>query len=612
VRCAKLLTLASLASATVLGFLPVSGQAASASLSISVSGNHLVTGSGAPIRLLGVNRSGTEYACIQGWGIFDGPNDAASVAAMASWHINAVRIPLNEDCWLNLNGVNAAYGGANYQNALQSYVSLLHQYGLYAVLDLHWNAPGSQPATGQQVMADADHGPAFWSSVATTFKADPAVLFDVYNEPHDISWSCWLNGCNAPGWNAAGMQSLVNAIRATGATQPIMLGGLAWSNDLSGWLANEPTDPASALVASFHNYNFNLCDSSCWNTTVAPVASRVPVVTGEIGEDDCAHGFIDQYMGWADSLGISYVGWTWDTWDCAGGPALIADYSGTPTAFGVGFRDHLATLADGWTSLGGALIKGPAASVTSGSRLDVFGVGTDQALWLRWWNGTSWSNWGSLGGRLTSSPAVASQGNRIDVFARATDNALWHLWFNGSTWSAWESLGGALIAAPAAASPASGQLDVFAVGTDRAVYRRIFNGTAWSGWELLGGRLTSDLGAVSWGQGRIDVFGRATDNALWHRAFNGSSWSNWESLGGVLASGPAATSWGFNRIDLYVVGTDGTLYHKFWNGSTWNGWQYVGGTPTTTPAAVAPGPGVIDLFIRGTDQQLWQKTFSGL
>jgi endoglucanase len=321
-----------------------SGASAGAPLSIGVSGNHLVS-NGTVVRLLGVNRSGTEYACIQGWGIFDGPNDDASVAAMAAWHINAVRIPLNEDCWLSINGVNPAYAGATYRTAIQTYVNLLHQHGLYAILELHWNAPGTSRATGQQVMPDADHSPAFWTSVATLFKADPAVLFDLYNEPHDVSWSCWLNGCNAPGWNIAGMQTLVTTVRSTGATQPIMIGGLAWANDLSGWLANRPSDPAHALVASFHNYNFNVCKPSCWDSTVATLAAQVPVVTGELGEDDCAHTYIDQYMNWADAHGISYLGWTWDTWNCSSGPALISSYDGTPTAFGVGFRDHLAGLS---------------------------------------------------------------------------------------------------------------------------------------------------------------------------------------------------------------------------------------------------------------------------
>src|SRR5712671_5623632 len=87
--------------------------AQAATLAVQVNGTRLVDQNGAPLRLLGVNRSGAEYACAQGWGIFDGPSDAASIAAIASWHVNAVRVPLNEDCWLGVNGVNLSYGGAN-------------------------------------------------------------------------------------------------------------------------------------------------------------------------------------------------------------------------------------------------------------------------------------------------------------------------------------------------------------------------------------------------------------------------------------------------------------------------------------------------------------------
>src|SRR6202011_308206 len=330
------------------GLAPLAAPAATADTAppaIHVAGDRLVDAYGATVRLLGVNRSGTEYACIQGWGIFDGPNDAGSVAAMASWHINAVRVPLNEDCWLNISGVNPAYGAAPYQNAIVNYVNLLHQRNLYVILDLHWNAPGTQRATGQQPMPDADHSPAFWQSVATRFKADPAVVFDLYNEPYGVDWNCWLNGCSAPGWPTAGMQQLVSEVRGAGASNVIMLGGLSYANDLTGWLSHQPTDSRRQLVASFHTYNFNTCNSlACWNAQESPVAAQVPLVTGEIGENDCAHGFIDAYMAWADSHAVSYLGWTWDTWNCSSGPALISNYNGTPTSFGVGFRDHLLTV----------------------------------------------------------------------------------------------------------------------------------------------------------------------------------------------------------------------------------------------------------------------------
>ena len=174
------------------------------------------------MRLLGVSRSGTEYACAQGYGFFDGPASARSIARMKSWHINAVRVPLNEDCWLGINGVKAGLGGDAYRGAIHTWVERLHAVGLYVVLDLHVAAPGAQKSLGIIPMADADHAPDFWRSVGAGFRSDPAVIFDLYNEPHDIDWDCWLRGCivpaggghgeGHPAYLAAGMQELVDAL----------------------------------------------------------------------------------------------------------------------------------------------------------------------------------------------------------------------------------------------------------------------------------------------------------------------------------------------------------------------------------------------------------------
>ena len=328
---------------------------------VAVSGNHLVGASGETIRLLGVDRSGAEYMCLYG-GIFDGPATPASVQAMAAWHINAVRVPLNEDCWLGINGVSPSTSGAAYRSAIEEYVSTLQSFGLVVILDLHWAAPGTHLAESQWPMADADHAPAFWTSVASAFAPNHGVVFDLFNEPYITSWSCWLKGCpttfevahQAVTYQSAGMQSLVNAVRSTGATQPLMLGGLGWSSDESQWRSFEPSDPAHQLAVSFHTYNFGGCNTeSCWNSTIAPLAQLVPVITGEFGENGCRASYIKAYMPWADTHGVSYLGWTWDatappsSWSCSAGPALIRTYAGLPTAYGAALRRHLAVLAKG-------------------------------------------------------------------------------------------------------------------------------------------------------------------------------------------------------------------------------------------------------------------------
>ncbi|MGA7672459.1 MAG: glycoside hydrolase family 5 protein [Nitrolancea sp.] len=321
--------------------------------SLSVNGNALIGSDGQTVQLHGVNRSGTESGCVQGWGIFDGPVDAVSIAAMRSWKINVVRIPLNEDCWLGINGVKAGYAGETYQRAVIDYVTRLNAAGIYTILELHWSAPGSERATKQRPMPDRDHSIAFWSSVASAFANDSGAIFDLFNEPFPSgtddtpsAWTCWNSGgdCDGIPYVTAGMQELVNAVRSTGAPNLIMLGGTSYSHDLSGWIRNRPYDPSGNLAASWHLYNFNPCvTTECWDENLSVLTSQVPLIAGEIGEDDCSADFVTTAMAWLDAHGQSYLAWTWDAW----GPScesmsLIQNDKGIPEGrYGQGVHDYL-------------------------------------------------------------------------------------------------------------------------------------------------------------------------------------------------------------------------------------------------------------------------------
>jgi endoglucanase len=330
--------------------LPSTGPAG-----LHVSGNRLLNSSGEVVQLRGVNRSGSEYACIQGWGNFDGPSDAASVAAIASWHSNVVRIPINEDCWLGINGVASAYSGQNYINAILGYVKLLHQFGMYAELSLMWGAPGTNQATYQPGAPDEDHSPALWASLARTFRDDPNVILAPWGETI-VDANCFLHGgvCEAtygPGnvaYDTAGMQQAVNVMRQAGYKGVISIPGIDYANNLTQWLSHEPSDPLGQLIAEAHVYGGNTCDStSCLDSQMAPVAAKVPLIFGETGEtfddSECGSSHVSTFMNWADAHGAGYEAWTWDTWGTCG--SLISDYNGTPAnGYGSYVKSHYAAL----------------------------------------------------------------------------------------------------------------------------------------------------------------------------------------------------------------------------------------------------------------------------
>jgi endoglucanase len=314
-------------------------------LAVSVRGNQLVDALGHTLHLIGVNRSGTQYMCVLGQGIFDGPADAASIAAIKTWQINTVRVPLNEDCWLGINGLNPAYSGVAYRSAIETYVARLNAAGIYVILDAHWNAPGATPANGPQDMLDASHGYALWRSIASAFKAHPAVLFDLYNEPHSLGgtaseqWNCWARGCR----EYAGMNGLVATVRAAGAHNVILLGGVGWAADDSEWLQHEPHDPLHQLAASFHVYDeHTLCTTEpCWKQTLLPIAAKVPLVADEFGEMQCgapaAIAWLNAWMSYATIHGFSMLAWGWNAKqaECSReGPLLITNYEGSPTPYG--------------------------------------------------------------------------------------------------------------------------------------------------------------------------------------------------------------------------------------------------------------------------------------
>lgn len=332
---------------------------------IKVQGNKIVNAQGQQVKLVGVNNSGLEYACVgnngtDGWGFHDGfsPTQTA-INTYKSWNMNAIRITLNETCWLGINGVKAQFAGSNYRQEVIKYVNLLNQNGMVAILDSQWNIGNPHIATSLAPMPNRDNSINFWLSVNETFKGNNMVVFDLHNEafPNNnvdtvAAWQCWKDAVNCTNmanqkgqsFTPVGFQELVTKLRQAGSTQVILLSGVRYSLHLSRWLEYKPTDPLNNLAASWHAYQFH--QDGNWQNVLNDmerVNQTVPVISGEIGNTDGSSSFTINMMKWMDARGIGYLAWTWNTW--GNGQALITNFNGTPTTYGQVVKNHFLSLS---------------------------------------------------------------------------------------------------------------------------------------------------------------------------------------------------------------------------------------------------------------------------
>jgi endoglucanase len=301
-----------------------------------VYGNTVCTADNQPHLFHGVDRPSME------WTSTGEHLSADDFALMGSWKANAVRIALNQDFWLS----GSQYYDPGYAALVDQAIGWAEDAGLDVILDLHWSDAGElgscAPNLGcQQVMAD-QNSITFWTEVATRYKDDGHVLFELYNEPHDVSWGIWKSGgATGLGWNAAGMQQMYDAVRATGAENLVVIGGIYWAYDLSGVEHNRIT--GHNIMYATHPYGGTSDRApSTWDSSWGALTATDPVIATEFGDgSNCDGSYSDKLIKYADAHNASWTAWAWFPGGC-GFPSIIKDWSGTPSDVGVIIKNALA------------------------------------------------------------------------------------------------------------------------------------------------------------------------------------------------------------------------------------------------------------------------------
>jgi endoglucanase len=350
---------ASLLASALLAPISYAQSSPPANTGLHVAGNQILNDAGQIVTLHGVNMmDGYAGTCLIGPpgrpSIFVMPTDQAAVDVMKTWHVTSVRIIINQDCWLGINGVNPLSSGAVYQDEIVRFVNLLTQNGMVVILSDLWTTALVGPYK-LKPMPDAVNSPVVWKAIASIFKGNTAVAFELFNEPAPdggndttAAWKCVRDGGTCPGvpYKAIGMQGLTNVVRATGATNLILAPGARGAQTLNRYLEFEVKDPLNNVAPVWHAYAPSYChDVNCWNVEIAPTAAKRPLVASEIGQYDNQASYINALMPWLDAHSSSYLVWAWYAPETT--TSLLVDNDGTPSSYGVGLRDHLQ-MFDAW------------------------------------------------------------------------------------------------------------------------------------------------------------------------------------------------------------------------------------------------------------------------
>jgi len=308
-------------------------------------GNQLKTTQGKVVWLQGLCVDSLE------WSAAGERLDKSIPVAIDGWKANVIRLPVKESFWFGRGlGQKVAEGGVKYRKLVDAVIADANARGAYVAIDLHvFGAPMEEHVE-------------FWNDAATRYKNHPAVLFELFNEPHGIDWKTWRDGGNLkaagsghkdrnPAENAVeltgevspGMQRLLDAVRATGARNLVVAGGLDWGYDLSGVVSGYALDErpgGNGIIYSSHLYPWK----TGWQHNTLDAAARFPIFVGEVG---CPESYRDfQFIppagrlpldGWAaDVLGLIQkhkLNWTGFSFHPKCGPNAISDWSYTPTPY---------------------------------------------------------------------------------------------------------------------------------------------------------------------------------------------------------------------------------------------------------------------------------------
>jgi hypothetical protein len=220
--------------------------------------------------------------------------------------------------------------------------------------------------------------------------------------------------------------------------------------------------------------------------------------------------------------------------------------------------------------------------------------GTDNNMYYRTYDGTTWNGWQVIPGQTYYEPAAAIYDGKLHV---AIIGPMYNAIYWGSVdlttgeFSGWEWIQGASDSTPALGALDEG-LCLVVRGTDSNLYYRTYDGTIWSSsWQIIPGQTNYEPAAAFFdGKLQVAIIGPMYNAIYWGSVdLTNNQFSGWTWIQGGSDSTPSLSA-SDNKLCLVVRGTDNLLYYRSFDGSTWTpGWSLIPGETLYEPAAVGVG-----------------------
>lgn len=288
-----------------------------------------------------------------------------------TWKANIVRLAVHDSLWFQSDTT----ARAAYRAKVDSIIDRAGELDIYVILDLHKYQQATPAAT------------TFWIDAANTYKTRSHVLFGLLNEPHGTTWAFWRDGDTTN----PGMQDLLDTVRAQGANNIAVVGGLDYAYDLRGVLpgytglangyALQETASGNGVVYDAHVYP--------WKDEIQKRAGNAalvhPIILGEFGHPsgttvdflpgktfEAYETWMPRMMDWINTNDLNWIGWNFSE---GSHPAMLLNWSYKPTPH---LGDYAFTHMQSYADPAALRVVGGTVIGTSGTRiLPTSGVITD-------------------------------------------------------------------------------------------------------------------------------------------------------------------------------------------------------------------------------------------